>query len=661
MKKGLHEIALGTAVLAAALGVLRVAALRAEPAPSRAAPAEHTGPRERAEAIASYTLGVRLDDVAQRLSARGTISWKNASRAPATELFLHLYMNAFKNDRTLFLRSPFGAGRSGDRATEWGYVDVKKLSARELGGVDLWPNAARTSPGDPEDQTDIEVPLPQPIAPGETLTLDVEFEVELPEIVERTGYKNDFYFVAQWFPKLARRLPDGGWAHFAFHPQSEFSADFGDYDVTIDVPASMIVGATGARAEERHEGGRKIVRYRAESVHDFAWTAWSRFRERSERIGAVDVRVLFPPGHDANAELQLDVLRFALPHFERRYGRYPYPTLTVVHPPKFAANAGGMEYPTLITTGGPWFLPYTGIRGIEAVTIHELGHQWFYGLVASNEHDHPFLDEGLNSFAEHQALRARYGSGSLVSWLGLEIAAESASRTVAAARAQDEVVAAPAPAFASFRDLGALVYSRTATIMTTFARVYGEARMQDALADYTRRYRFAHPGPAEFLAVMREHLGSEAARELESALFERGTIDYLVRDLQNAPADPPSGVFDLASGRETKARDPARPPPSWLGRVVVYRRGTLKLPVEVELIDEHGGRQRRRWDGREASRVFDYRGHARLVSAVVDPDRRILLDTDLTNNAVSREPSSAIRSLERAAYARGLVMHLVRP
>ena len=114
-----------------------------------------------------------------------------------------------------------------------------------------------------------------------------------------------------------------------------------------------------------------------------------------------------------------------MPHLNRRYGRYPYPTLTVVHPPEGAANAGGMEYPTLITTGGPWFAPYSGVHGIQAVTVHELGHQWFYGLVATNEHDYPFLDEGLNSFAEYDALKARYGEGSLVSFFGLNVASES--------------------------------------------------------------------------------------------------------------------------------------------------------------------------------------------------------------------------------------------
>jgi hypothetical protein len=100
-----------------------------------------------------------------------------------------------------------------------------------------------------------------------------------------------------------------------------------------------------------------------------------------------------------------------------------------------------MEYPTLITTGGPWYAPWSGARAIEAVTIHELGHQWFYGLFASDEHRFPFLDEGLNSYAEHSALGVRYDKGSAFSGFGLEIASEAVARTVAAARGADEPIA----------------------------------------------------------------------------------------------------------------------------------------------------------------------------------------------------------------------------
>jgi hypothetical protein len=614
-----------------------------------------------AQNVASYTLRVRLDAVARTLQASGSIDWTNTSSRAVDELYFHLYLNAFKNERTRFLRSPFGAGRSGDRARDWGYVDVEKLVAPALGDTNLWEKAATHSPGDPHDQTDVRVPLPRPIAPGETLGLNLEFSAKLPAIVERTGHSDGFFFVAQWFPKLARLEPDGTWQNFSFHAQSEFYADYGTYDVTLDVPEAMKVGATGARVSQRVAGGRRILRHRAQRVHDFAWTAWDRFVERREKIHGVDVSLLHPVSHEANAEATLEALRFGLPHFAERYGSYPYPVLTVVHPPEHARNAGGMEYPTLITTGGPWWASHLGVRAVEAVTIHELGHQWFYGLLATNEYRFPFLDEGLTSYAESVALQAKYGAGSLLALPSFHISADAVRRAASAERGADAALGLPADRYPSFSALGALVYSRTATLLRTFSNVYGERAFGDVLSQYTARHRFRHPAPADFVNAVREVLGSDAARQLELALFERARVDYLVRELQSVPAREPAGVFDRSGGRETLEPSAGGKPSRWIGRVLVHRHGQLAFPVDVELVSADGSRQRRRWDGREAFISIEYDGPERLVGAVVDPDRTIVLDDDLLNNARSLEPEGAPRTLERTTYYAELLFGLLGP
>lgn len=611
--------------------------------------------------IASYTIRVRLDPAKHTLSAKGTIRWKNASNAPAHELWLHLYLNAFKNDRTLFLRSPFGAGRSGDKARKYGYIDVHKLVARELGNVDLWKHAARHSPDDPDDQTDIRVPLPEPVQPGGTLTLDTSWTARLPEIVERTGYSGSFYFIGQWFPKLARRDPDGTWVHFEFNPLSEFYADYGRYDVTIDVPASMRVGATGPRVSSHVSGGRRVVRHVIDDVHDFAWSAWDSFKEKHERVFGVNVRVLYPPGQDDNARRELDAVRFTLPFYSRLYGRYPYPVLTLVHPPEYARNSGGMEYPTLITTGGPWYAGKLGVHAVEDVTVHELGHQWFYGLVATDEHAWPFLDEGLNTFAELTTMHAHYGEGAMVDAFGLELSYRALHRAASSLYGHDQVVALPASRFADFREMGAIVYARTGTILRTMANVYGEKRVQRALGRYTRRYRFAHPGPRHFLGVMREVLGEDAADNLEDALFHRGCVDYLVRDLKTARVHAPGGVFDRASGRETVPAHTAGKDNEWVGRVLVFRHGTLRFPVDIELLARDGSRTRRHWNGRGQWTSIEYRGPSPLVGAVVDPDGRVAIDDNLLDNAISSQPGGAPRSLERGIYAAELLLGAFGP
>jgi hypothetical protein len=614
---------------------------------------------EKPARVASYTLSARLDEKEHRVTASGTITWRNTARISVSELYLHLYMNAFKNQRSLFLRSPFEEARSGARAEEWGYVDVERLVAREL-GADLWPGRASGSPADPDDETDVRLPLPRAVEPGERLTLDIAFSVKLPVIVERTGHSRDFHLVAQWFPKLARLESDGTWAHFSFHPQAEFYADFGDYDVTLDVPAAAVVGATGRLVESRRSGARRTERYQAGPVHDFAWVAWPDFRERKARVGPVDVRVLYPPDGDKSATIELETATRGLERFSRLYGEYPYPTLTIVHPPDEAAAAGGMEYPTFITTGGPWYRAWLGPRAIESVTLHELLHQWFYGIVATDEAKFPFLDEGVTSYAELSALDAFHGSGSAYRGFGLELSAASIARVFAALRSEDVPVAGPAASFPGFRSLAALVYSRTATTLETLARVYGREKLERAIGRYAREQRFEHPRPDALMKAIRAELGEEAAKALEVALMRRGRVDYLVREIQTTRDRPPGGVFDRQGKRSTVTPGGAKPG-RWHGRVVVYRHGDIELPIEIELVDEDGNRKRERWDGQGTHRVIDWQGSAPLAYARLDPDERVLLDDNLMNNGVAREATPPTRTFERAFYLSELALAWLAP
>jgi hypothetical protein len=623
--------------------------------------AEHRGPvptslRElpvpsRAEAIASYTLTARLDAERHTIAGRGEIEWRNASRVPATELYFHLYLNAFEHDRTLFLRSPFGALRSGARPERWGSIEVRRLVARELGGVDLWPSADKHSPGDPEDRTDVRIPLPAAVEPGGRLTLEVEFESKLPSLVERTGFWQSFHFAGQWFPKIARREPDGIWRHFPFHPQAEFYADFGRYVVTIDVPESMRVGATGARVHERTGEGRRVVRHEASQVHDFAWTAWDGFSVRNERVDGVGVELLYPPGHERNANASLEALRFALPEFGARYGRYPYPVLTVVDPPREARFAGGMEYPTLITTGAPWWAALL-THDVESVTVHELAHQWFYGLVATDEAAWPFMDEGLASHAQGVVLDRRFGSGSLVDWPGLVLSDQEARRVVAQAAGAADVLAQPAQNYANFTSVGELAYARTATALATLGNVYGQDRLAIALGRYAREQRFQHPGPEALLGAIQNELGSDAATALRQVLFERARVDYRVRWLT-------SFTDSGSSGRGTGARQPgtsSADAETYLGRALVVRDGALEFPVSIDLFDSAGRRERREWDGHGNWTWVNYRGPRPLVSAVVDPDRKIALDDSFANNAVRSDWAAPARTVGIATFVGELVL-----
>lgn len=613
---------------------------------------------ERADDVASYTLRAKLDPTVHTVHGEGTITWKNASARPVSELWMHLYLNGFKNQSSVFMRAAIGGFRGSGVPSEWGTIDIKKLVLVERAADgngeqrhDLKSAIELKRPGD-EDETDARIPLPREVPSGATITLEVEWDDKLPAVVHRTGYEGSFHMIAQWFPKLARLEADGTWAHFPFHQLGEFYADFGRYDVTLDVPEGFIVGATGPTIETKNEAGRHIERHVQDSVHDFAWTAWDKYQVRTEKIEGVDVTVLTPPGYDDHAQRELETMRFALPHYGARYGKYPYSVLTLVHPPQAATEAGGMEYPTLITTGQPAWLP-RGMYFVEGVTIHEFGHQYFYGLCASNEDAWPFLDEGVNSYAENEALTAWKGRGSGLDFAGLKIGDVEAQAERARHFGHDEKIAQGASAFATGSAYGALVYSRTATILETLARVYGKPKMDRALGVYARRFRFKHPTPNDLIETIKAEIGDAAAETLRASLFEKGWVDYAVTQMSSHGARSAAGIFDREGRRETISLDTARSANRYSGWALVVRRGTLRLPVEIELVAEDGSRSRVSWNGEDESFRVPYSGTSPLHAVVVDPDEHLLLDEHPDNNfatAPGRRSAGAPRVLERATY-----------
>jgi hypothetical protein len=614
---------------------------------------------DKATPIANYTMRASLDPTTHQVRGEGTIVWKNASSVPQSEIYLHLYLNAFKNEKSIYMRN-LGRGFRGDpRKADFGWIKVSKLFAREF-DKDLWLDAEKHSPGDVDDETEVRIALPKPVAPGETLTMDVAWLSDLPTVTLRTGFEGTFHMVGQWFPKLAKLEADGRWSHFPFHRYSEFYADFGSYDVTVDVPDGYVVGATGKLESEKAQNGRIERRFVQENVHDFVFTAWDKFREITTNSDeGVAIRCLYPPGYERVAEIQVDAAKFGLTHFGAAYGKYPHGTLTLVHPPRGAEEAGGMEYPTLITTGGDWYSDKTGVRNVELVTLHELGHQWFQGMVATNEHASPFLDEGFNQYAEGVVGEAMWPRASAMRLPGgMGLAMPSLVRLSATEVQHNDEVAESSAHFASGGDYGALVYSRTATILNTISRVYGEDKFRRALGVYTRRYRFAHPTPNDMLAVFRDELGADAAENMRAALFDRAWVDYGIGDVVSSEREPAKGVFG----------DPEKPAAApvvdtlYQGRVMVRRRGTLVFPVDIDIVSDDGTVKRVSWDGKGTTFEIPYAGDQKLAHVIVDPEHHILLDSNLLDNARSTKSGmSATRVLSRGVMGAEVFLQLLAP
>ncbi|WP_405518266.1 hypothetical protein [Spirosoma sp. KNUC1025] len=258
--------------------------------PTQAQTVKPIFPQPLSPRLANYQIDVTLDPVTKKLNGRETLTWRNPSNDVIRELQFHLYLNAFRNENTTFMRESGGQlrGTQLDRNADenpYGSIDIVSMKTR-AGEALAYEFFQPDQPVNRNDRTVIRVPLTKPVGPGETLVLDISFRAKLPKIFARTGFSKDFFLVGQWFPKIGvyepagtRYASQGQWNCHQFHAHSEFYADHGVYDVNITTPKDFWVSATGLfQSEKLHPNGTKTILYHAEEVVDFAWTASPHFK-----------------------------------------------------------------------------------------------------------------------------------------------------------------------------------------------------------------------------------------------------------------------------------------------------------------------------------------------------------------------------------------------
>jgi hypothetical protein len=583
---------------------------------------------------ASYTITARLDTASHTITGSEVISWRNISTTTATELQFHLYWNAWRNDRSTYLRESMLRANADALArpeADRSRIDVTSVRLTGSSAVDLTASQRFIAPddGNEEDQTVLAVPLPHPIGPGATATIAVTWTAHVPRTFSRTGVVGNFYFIAQWFPKLGV-LQDDGWNCHQFHSSTEFFSDYGSYDVSLTVPAGWIVGATGVERDRRDSGDRTTThRYYQDDVHDFAWTTSPDYVERTASFAhatlpPVTMRLLLQREHVSQAERHFKATRVALKYYGEWYGAYPYGHITVIDP-AYQSGAGGMEYPTLFTAGTRWLAP-ADVTTPEGVTVHEAGHQWWYGMVGSNEFEDAWLDEGFNEFSEARAVAEAYTPnyrsqryfGGFVPYAFRDVPGTrevegnglSSYRSVAKRDAQST------PSFAYFpTSAGGVTYSKTALWLNTLERWIGWPVLQRIMSSYFTTWQFRHPKPRDFFDTATAVAGHDLGWYFDQVYGGSNVFDYGVEDLKST----------AEGGRHRTT-------------VIVRRYGEAIFPVDVLVTFANGERVRERWEGKDRWNAYVYDRGARAVSAEVDPNRVLLLDINWTNNSQTLAP-----------------------
>ncbi len=618
----------------------------------RTAGADARSPRN-----ANYSIDVRLDPDARILTGRAVLTWRNIAAVSSPDLRFHLYYNAWRNSRSTWMRERElgrGPGLTSRPETDWGWIDVtavRLLGAGDAPPLDLTDRVRFVSPddGNPDDRTVLAVPMPAPVAPGETVNVELEWISRVPRTFARTGAIGNFFFIAQWFPKIGV-LEDDGWNCHQFHAGTEFFSDYGVYDVRISVPTGWIVGSTGAGGQLRNNAdGTTTHRYVQEDVHDFAWTTSPDFLDLTERfevagLPAVQMRLLLQPEHSGQAGRHFTATAATLQAYGQWFGSYPYAQITIVDP-AWQSGAGGMEYPTLFTTGTRWLAP-PEVPQPEGVTIHEAGHQFWYGVVGNNEFEHAWLDEGLNTFATARVLEAEFTPnriaqryfGGFVPFVFRDMVWSRATdgNRLAGYRNAARADVQQTPTFRYWPGTaGAITYNKTALWLHTLERHLGWEPVREILSVFYRRWQFRHPKPEDFFAIANEVSGQDLSWYFDQVHGGTQIFDYAVQQVTTRPLRD-RGFVD--GDRRPVFRDPIDDRGLTRTTVTIRRQGDGIFPVEVLVVFDDGETVREQWDGREPWQLFTYERTAGAVRVEVDPDRVLLLDLDYANNSWTAAP-----------------------
>ena len=576
--------------------------------------------------IANYDIEVHLDHHGKNASCIQKLNWKNTSPDTLRELRFYMYMNAFKDLKSTYLkntRKMFGQDLNNRTEKEWGHIEVTQAVDRN--GNDLVQNQEYIQPNDGNvlDETVLSIPLEMPLLPGEVIELDMNFDVKLPRTIVRSGYgPRDFFLFVHWFPQVCVYEPkvDGnwGWNSHQFMPGTEFFSDFGDYNVEIYASDHLVIGGSGCKTfsgKVLGTIGEQLVRFQAHDLIDFGWVAYPEYETYTSTYGDTDIEILMVPEHCAFADRYLKAIEQSLEYLEKHVGKYPYPKITVVDPPTHTLNSGFMEYPMMITGATAYGIPRS-IRSVESLVIHEFTHMYFMASLASNEKEEAWLDEGFVTYFEDRILDHYYGNqNSLFDVLGARSGNAQQSRNEYVSMENPNLGKIARPGWEFDGGFKSLIYAKTATAFKTMERIIGSGIMDEIIKTYFERHKFTHPKEADLRKIIKEVLEKNASnfesdKYLDQVLHATSSINFKMVDINNS----------------TKT-------------IEAIREGNFEIGTEVLIMFKDGSSKTVYWKGSEKYFKHTFSSSKEVISAHIDPEQKIYLDLNLNNNSITLDPN----------------------
>lgn len=496
----------------------------------------------------NYTIDVSLNDKEHTLDGFEKIEYINNSPDTLTFIWFHLWPNAYKNDKTAFSDQALENGN-----TKFYFTD--KENRGYINRLDFKVNNSTATVEDHPQHIDIiKLLLPSPLAPGEKINITTPFHVKLPFNFSRSGHDGQSYQVTQWYPKPAV-YDRKGWHPIPYLDQGEFYSEFGNFDVSITLPENYVVAATGElqnkdelewmksrvafswepqKEKIKTKGGQiqtitklfppsspdtKRLQFRQERVHDFAWFADKRFIINNDtcRLASgkvIDVYAYYTSSQNTFWKNSVQFIKDAVRTRSEWVGEYPYNIVSAVQGPE--SFGGGMEYPTITIIS-----PTANEKILEFTIAHEVSHNWFYGILGSNERTHPWMDEGINTYYDNRHSAWKYGQEGEIKIGAASLSIKNAERIffeTNVAVKKDQPISAGGDEFTEM-NYNLVAYYKTGAWMELLEKKLSKDVLDKAMKDYYRQWQFKHPYPEDFKKIIEKVSGQ--ALDGEFALLDK--------------------------------------------------------------------------------------------------------------------------------------------
>jgi len=564
--------------------------------------------------VVEYHINVMYDNEQRKLQGVQTLTWSNPGKKPVTDLYFHMYPNAFESMDTTFMKESDGKLRTTSMVDgSFGSMHVSMIKTSDGSEISHRMTFIQPDDNNKNDHTLMRLRLPKPVIAGEKITLSMKFDVQMPHAFARMGVVDDYIMAGQWFPKVAVYEPAGtrdrkeeGWVLHQYHGNSEFYADFGIYNVTIQVPENYIVAATGfptKTATVNKATGLKTYFFYADDVHDFAWAASPKFVYAEEPfsdkyVPGVRIKLYMDPKHEHLRERYFRVAKLALSRYSQWYGAYPYSTLSIVVPPEGGGGTAGMEYPTLITS---WEAETAEPDlELEQVVAHEIAHQYWYGMVASNEMEEAWLDEAFTSYSELKLLQLEYD-------VRPNLALESSHMIKPASLQQN------AWDYTNHDQYAENVYTRGKLVLLAIERKIGSQRMNKVMRTYYQKFKFKHPSTSDFQHVLEATTKQSWAPFFKQFVYGGAMLDYEAKHIRVEPI--------LKDGQA-----------QFENIVRIVRHGGQDRIVPILFYFQDGTFIEREWKGTDASIDYKIISTSPLEWVAVDHQHQLILENKHYNN-----------------------------